>query len=402
MTLRLQHSLSFALRLAVATACCAGIWYSWALARGDFLFRQHTKASIRAAISVVPDDWKYYMRLAQFSGEDAQKLLTDALHLDRYNAEADIELGLQYEAAGNYPAAEHSLLNAYSVDHTYLPRWTLANYYLRRGNWPAFWKWARSAADMPSGDIGSLFALCWRVNPNPDAITAAIANNKPSFLRPYIGFLISKQRYAAAAAMAERLLRYGNANSDRPTLLAVINGLATAGDAGPAVSLWSRLIQQHWVVADTTRPNNADFARDPLPVVFDWRIPQYSGLYSLGGPTGLQIVFSGSEPGQCTLADQTVAVSPGHDTLQYTYQTTGIPPGSGLRWQILLPGSNVVLAQSPSLSSDAPQQSSLPFSVPGSASLVELRLVYQRAPGTSHISGTLNMQSTRIQAAAGS
>lgn len=397
MTSRLQHSLSMALRLAVASVCCAGIWYSFAIARADHLFRQHTKTSVQAAISVAPDDWKYYMRLAQFSGEDSQKLLIDALHLDRFNAEADIEVGLQYESDGNYAAAERYLLDAYAVDHTYLPRWTLANYYFRRQNLPAFWKWARSAADMPSGDIGALFELCWHVTPNADQINAAIANNKPTFLRPYIGFLLSKQQYAAAAAMAERLIRYGNAGSDRSTLLSAINGLAGAGDPRPAVSLWQQLIHQHWVVADTTLPNNADFARDPLPVVFDWRIPQYSGLYSLGGPSGLQTVFSGNEPEQCILATQTVAASAGNGTFQYTYQTAGIPPGSGLRWQIFLANSNKLLAQSPSLSSEAPVQSSLAFTVPASASLVELRLVYQRAPGTSRISGTLNVQSTRIK-----
>lgn len=398
MILRLRHSLTTALRLGVAAACCAGIWYSWAMARADYLFRHDTKTSIRAAISMVPDDWKYDMRLAQFRGENAQDLLTHALRLNRYNAEADIELGLQYEAEGNYAAAQQSLLNAYSVDHSYLPRWTLANYYFRRGNWPAFWKWTRSAANMPSNDIGALFALCWRVSPNPAQITAQIANNKPSFLRQYISFLMSKQQTTAAASIAARLVRYSNADADRTILLTVINRLTAAGDGGPALSLWRQLINRHWVVADSTLPNNAKFARKPLPVVFDWRIPQYSGLYSLTGPSGLETVFSGSEPEQCTLANQTVAISPGDYTLQYTYQTTGISPGSGLRWEILIAGSKVILAQSPSLSSDAQEQASFAFSVPGSAPLIDLRLVYQRAPGTSRISGALTMQSTHIEA----
>lgn len=387
-----------ALRLAVAAACCAGIWYSWALARADHLFRHDTKTSIRAAISLVPDDWKYYMRLAQFRGENSQALLTHALHLNHYNAEADIELGLQYEAAGNYAAAQRSLLNAYSVDHSYLPRWTLANYYFRRQNWPAFWKWARSAADMPSDDIGALFALCWRVSPDPAQIAAQIANNKPSFLRQYIGFLMSRQQTTATAPIASLLIQYGNTGTDRPVLLTVINKLIAAGDAGPAVSLWRLLIQRHWVVADNTMPNNAQFAREPLPVAFDWRIPQHSGLYSLTGPSGLETVFSGSEPGKCTLADQVVALPPGHYTLHYAYQTTGISSRSGLRWEIFIAGSKTALAKSPYLSSDALKQTSFAFSVPDSASLVDLRLVYQRAPGTSQISGTLTMQSTRIEA----
>lgn len=322
---------------------------------------------------------------------------TVALGLNRFNAEADIKLGLQYEAAGNYAAAQQSLLHACSVDHSYLPRWTLANYYLRREDWPDFWKWARSAAEMPSGDIGALFALCWRVTPDPAQITAQIANNKPSFLRPYIGFLMSKRQTTAAAFMASRLARHGSADSDQSTLLSVINCLAGDGDAGQAVSLWHLLIQRHWIVEDATLPNNAEFAREPLPVVFDWQIPQSSGLHSVVGSSGLETVFSGNEQGQCTIANQMVAVSPGDYSLRYTYQTTGIPPGSGLRWEILNADTKVVLGQSSSLSSEEGTQTSFNFSVPASAPLIDLRLAYQSSLGTSRISGTLTMQSTRIE-----
>jgi len=65
-------------------------------------------------------------------------LLTTSLRLNRYDAQADIGLGLQFEADGDFGRAEKKLLEAYEVDHTYLPRWSLANYYFRRDNIPAF------------------------------------------------------------------------------------------------------------------------------------------------------------------------------------------------------------------------------------------------------------------------
>src|SRR5579859_6105583 len=86
------------LRIFVAAACCLAIWNSLTLARADRLFKVDTEASIRAAIHLVPDAWEYYMRLAEFDEAHAPDLLSTSLRLNRYNAQADIELGLQYEA----------------------------------------------------------------------------------------------------------------------------------------------------------------------------------------------------------------------------------------------------------------------------------------------------------------
>ena len=398
----LRRSVTNALRVAGAAVCCLGIWCSWTLARADYLFHQDTEASIRSAISQTPDNWKYYMRLAQFDQDHARELLAAALRLDRYNAQADIEMGLQYEAEGDFVRAEHSMLAAYAVNHTYLPRWSLANYYFRRNNMPAFWSWARSAAAMPSDHIEPLLALCWRVSPDPEKITAEIANDQPKFLRQYLNFLLSMNQMNMAAAIAPRLVNGGNPRTDRPIMLSAINKLVAAGHAKSADSLWHLLIRRHWIVGDTTLPNNADFARKPLPVKFDWHLPECSGMYSWPGSSGLQTQFSGSEPESCTVSEQTVVLNRGKYAMEYSYQTSGILPNTGIHWQIVDAKSNAILARSSDLSSDAPKQAGFLFSVPQDASLIRLRLMYQRATGTNRVSGTLTIHSTRIQVHASS
>jgi tetratricopeptide (TPR) repeat protein len=180
MTSLLRRSFGLALRITIAGACCLGIWCSWALARADYLFHQDTEESLRSAIRLVPDGWLYYLRLAQFDRFHARELLDTALRLNRYDAQADIELGLQYEADGDFGRAEKQFLEAYDVDHTHIPRWSLANYYFRRESMPAFWAWARSAAAMPSDDIGPLFELCWHVSPDPEQITNASSMTNPN------------------------------------------------------------------------------------------------------------------------------------------------------------------------------------------------------------------------------
>jgi len=263
---------------------------------------------------------------------------------------------------------------------------------------PAFWAWARSAADMPADDIGSLFELCWRASPDPSKITAAILNEKPEMLRQYINFLLAKDRPDVVANVAPHLVRTSSPEVDLGLLFGVVNRLVAVNDGSAANSVWHLLIKQHWVIADLTVPNNADFQREPLPVSFDWSLPEYPGLHSWPGSSGLETEFTGSQPEDCTVAEQAVALTPGNYTMTYSYHTTDIPPATGLRWQIMDAKSNTVLTDSPDLSSDALKHAELAFSVPPGTSLLRLRLAYRRALGTPRISGLLVVLSTEIQA----
>jgi tetratricopeptide (TPR) repeat protein len=391
--------LAAAVRIAVAVVCCLGIWFSWKAERADSLFREDTIDSLRAAIELVPDGWQYYMRLAQLDRAHAHGLLETALNLNGYNAQAAIELALQDESEGNYGAAEKLLLGAFAVDHTYLPRWTLANFYFRRDNMPAFWIWARKAAEMPTEDMGPLFELCWHVTPDAGQIAKAVLNDDRGLVRQYLSFLGEKGQTDALATVAPRLVKVGNPEMDRAFLLGSVNWLVTANDAAGANGVWKSMVEQHWVAADPTVPNNGEFNREPLPVAFDWTLPEYPGLHSWPGSSGLETEFTGEEPEDCLIAEQYLTLAPGRYNLNYSYHTTGIAPGTGIRWQILDAKTGNTVAESEALSSDDQTRTNWMFVIPDGVSLQRLRLAYQRALGTPRISGTLLVISTRIQAA---
>jgi tetratricopeptide (TPR) repeat protein len=389
---------AIACRIIIAGICVFGIWCSWKLARAGYLFRLNTPESVRAAIRLEPDSWEYYMRLALIDDARAQQLLETAISLDPYNAQANIELGLRLEGAGDYRNAEKLLLDAFAIDRTYLPRWTLANFYLRRNNLPAFWAWARTAAEMPSDNMEPLFELCWRVSPEPSEIERRILNNNPDLIRQYLDFLLGKNQLPAAADVAHRLIQVGNPEKDNPQIFSVINGLIVTREGDAADSLWKLLINKHWVVADLGAPNNPNFVRDPLPVSFDWVFPSYSGLHSWPGPSGLETEFSGGQPEDCIIAEEAIFLAPGNYQLDYSYRTDGIPAKTGLRWQIIAADSETVLGQSPDLSSEDLNRAELAFSIPPEASLIYLRLQYRRPLGTPRISGTLVIPSVQIDA----
>jgi tetratricopeptide (TPR) repeat protein len=387
-----------AIRILIIGACGLGIWQSWALARAGFLFDQDTETSVRAAIREVPDAWPYYMRLAQFDQPNARPLLNKALELNRYNAQADIELALQAEAGEDYDQAEHLMLAAFDVDRTYLPRWSLANFYLRRDNLPAFWYWARSAVAVPSQDISPLFDLCWRVAPDSKTIATILPDGNTETLRQFIDFLLGRNEVHQAGLLAQRLVVVGDESVDRPRILGVIDRLVADNDTSTAIALWRTSIQRQWVAADLAEPNNPSFARQPVTVSFDWNIPDYAGLHSWPGSSGLETEFSGEEPEDATIAEQVLALPPGTYNVSYSYRTAGMAPDTGIRWQMFDAKSGQILAESKDLSSETSTRTGFQVSVLKDVPFVRLILNYNRALGTPRIAGTLVIEWVQIEA----
>jgi hypothetical protein len=393
----LRSSAAKALRIVTAGVCVFGIWYSLRLALADLQFHRDTEESIRAAIRLASDGWPYYMRLALYDRDHAERLLETSLALNPFDAQADVELGLQYEADGNIAAAERQMNQAFAIDNTYMPRWSLANFYFRQGNEKEFWKWARMAADMPADDVGALLELCWRASSDPATVSAELVNQNPGFLRQYANFLLAKGQPAAAADVVQQLFSLGDPKSDLPYMIEIVNRLVSANQPSAAFLLWHRLIQNRWIVADWTMPNNASFERTPLPISLDWSLHEYQGLHSWTGPSGLETEFAGNEPEDCVIAEQSVILGPGNYALAFSYQTSSISPSTGIRWQLLNPSTQKVVAETEDLSSEKPKKAELRFFVSKGAPLLQLQLRYRRRLGTVRVSGTLNMREVQIQ-----
>jgi len=385
-------------RVAVALTCALAIQWSCLRIRADRFFREDTPQSIRRAIELIPDDPQYYIRLSQLDDIHSVALLERALRHAPFQASAAIELGLRAESTGDYSRSEKLLLQAFEVDRTYVPRWTLANFYFRRKNLPAFWNWARRAAEMPADDIGALFELCWRVTPDGESIARVILTGDPSALRQYLVFLLAKNETRIAAGVARQLIERGGPRLDRTLLLSLVDRLIAQNERALAYALWRFLDDRRWIVADRSLPNNPNFARPPLPVAFDWRFPSVDGLHSSPGPSGLEVEFSGKQPERCLIAEQTVLLPAGQYTFVSRYRTVGISPETGLGWRLSGLHSGLALSKSLDLSSEKFTEQETRFSVEGGDVMVSLQLEYRRAIGTTRISGILVVTSTAIRA----
>ncbi len=92
-------------------------------------------------------------------------------------------------------------------------------------------------------------------------------------------------------------------------------------------------------------PNNPNFARPPLPTNFDWELSSYPGLHSWTGTSGLEIEFTGTQPENCSIAEQTLVLMPGRYTMNYSYRTVDIAPDTGIQWQVIDVKSGAVLSK---------------------------------------------------------
>jgi len=110
-------------------------------------------------------------------------------------------LGLDAEADGKLPEAETDLLRAASVDRLYVPAWTLANFYFRRGDSAKFWPWAKRAAALTYDDYRPLLRLADTLDTSPPRVASRLGGGAP-LLRAYLDLLIGAGRLDSAREIA--------------------------------------------------------------------------------------------------------------------------------------------------------------------------------------------------------
>jgi tetratricopeptide (TPR) repeat protein len=377
------------------------------MAIADYRFRQETLPGVQAAIRLEPAAG-YYAQLAAMLRESdpvaSAAALDRAVALNPWDSPSWIELGLRAEAAGDLAGAERNLLRAANVDRQYLPAWSLANYYFRRGDSRNFWLWARQAAAMAYGDQSALFALCWKIAGDGAQIEQKLDIRTPGLQANYLAYLTNHDRLEYLPGAAARLLAW-NRPADRPVLLAACDQLIAGGRASQAIQIWNQLARLREIPYSPLAPasgaslTDGDFTAPPMSQGFDWRLPNVGGVAaSLGERSaGLRISFSGRQPENCDVLDQILPVIAGANyELRFLYRTNAIAPDTGLAWRLMdLYGSNL-LVQGENLASDREREVRFSFRTPACAPLVRLTLTYRRALGTTRIEGFIVLRNLRL------
>ena len=402
--------------LALKSGCfvvfTAGIIWNTGMSISDRLAARNQPQDIRKAIRLMPLHPDYRIQLANelFISEPdaAQRALESAIRLDPFKASAWIKLGLLYEEKADLSGAEHALLNAAKVDKTYLPAWSLANFYFRHDRTHEFWQWARTAAAMEPGDAQPLFRLAWYVEPDVDAIESHLQLRRSYMRVQFLNFLMSQQETDAVGKASLHLLASDAGKNDTlPTLISACEWLLQYRRPDLALPLWNSLAEQHLVPyppissGKENRITNAAFSRQPSSNGFDWHIGNAPGVSAFfnTSPNALGFEFSGDEKEPVLLMYQVVPVTPGKAyKLTVDYSTSGISSGSGVAWVVSSFSSGAEIARTDSLSAEQGGEVSACFVAPEDVKFINLLLEYQRQPGTVLVEGKITLYKTSLMA----
>lgn len=183
------------------------------LAIAETAFRLNPGAALNSRF------WLRAGNLARYESSPDQ--LRVALSLNPRMSSAWIHLGLDAEAEGNLEEAETDLLQAARVDALYLPSWTLANFYFRRGDAHKFWPWAERAARLTFDDYRPLLRLADGFNASPPQVARRLGGGAP-LLRAYLDLLIGEGYFDSAREIAALLAAHQDpADRDRLAALAI-------------------------------------------------------------------------------------------------------------------------------------------------------------------------------------
>jgi hypothetical protein len=401
-------------RAVFLAALLVGIVWNLRLAMADLAARRNRPEETRLAMRWMPVNGAYAAQLADelYASDpvEAKSLLQKAVRLNRFDAASWIQLGLLCEAGNDVPQAEESLLQAARVDSTFLPSWSLANLYFRRGQTDNFWNWARKTAQMAPDDATPLFRLAWYASPNAAEIENRLQMKRPAVEVQFVNFLITQGDPLAVSQAASHLLAAGSGDNTE-VLLSACDWLLAQKRPDLALGLWNGLAGRISYPAPGDGPlvTNGSFGKPPTSHGFDWHLMPVDGVssYLNVDPNVLGFEFSGEEPDGFTLMTQTVPVQAGKAyALVVDYRSRGIAPGSGLSWVVSDERTGAVLARTASLGSEQKGeqgeeqggQANACFIAPDGAGFIRLSLDYQRQPGTVRVEGKLALREVRLSA----
>ena len=378
-------------------------YYSVIFGVAALFYRENSRHSVELAVRLAPVNASYLRRLAGWDVDHRVELLNRAVALNPFAAQGWLQLGFDAEfRRHDQAAAEKCYLEAAKVDHTYLPKSTLANYYFRRENEPAFLHWAAEALSITPFPADPIFTQMWLLDPNPVKLGGSVPN-RPGILLQYASFLMNARQFTAVPPVIKRMIdAAGRANPEGYGLSTVVgpimDHLLSESYPEAALQIWGFLHSAGWtplMAPSGSRPlTNGMFHHPIWNHGFDWTVLGNSGIFftQYPQPGEVRFDFSGEEPEHCLLLQQWVPILAGQKyQLQWNASTTGLGKPVGISWRLHLRGGEM---DSPDLMGASP--GNWEFETPEFEKCALLTLEYARPVGEVRANGALVLQSVSL------
>lgn len=275
---------------------------------------------------------------------NAESSLRRAIDLSPSNSTPRVALGLALERAGRFDDAEPIFLDAARLDAGFAVRWSIANFYLRAGDWDSVWTWLHAAILADPTQLPVAASLGWRANADPGDILDKAIPDQLATNRGYFAYLYD---IGQLDAMRQAWPRFSAtlASAEVPLATRFVDRLISAGLVEEAVLSWNLLSDKILIPhaplgQDTNRfLTNPFFATAPSGVGFDWHAGEYRGvswshLPSSAGRSAVEFRLSGAQESGITLLSQFMPAAPGQYSLEFEMATQGMPTRTGFGWII--------------------------------------------------------------------
>lgn len=355
------------------------------------------------------DTWLALADLRREAGGDTLADLQHAVECNPDDSHARILLALENEGQGNKSLARELFYEATQVDHGFVPAWSLANFYLRRGETDLFFTWMRKALSVAFFDIRTAFYLCWKVSNDKERILSVIPH-KEQLLLMYVNWLDATHR-TLAAYDASTLLSLSSEQRTSPNiLLSLCNSLIEEGDGWQAVAIWNRLSKKGLIAGGEVHPEsghaivNGGFSSYPIDNGLDWRFGSSNGISVSPSPPGIRVSLDGNQPETCELLSQYVVLEPGKSyVLAYKYETSFLGNSTSLQWHLRDAATNrELLTGLPPIKNNTLEEQQFTFTFSSHAPLARIMLVSQREYGEMRAEGSIKLMSVSLKFATSS
>jgi hypothetical protein len=390
-------------RIVLAVALLAASAEAIRIAIADFYFNQQTAEGFERAIGWAPGNAEYHRWLAiTVLASDpvrSEREFRSAIRLNRWYADARLRLAMLLESNGRFAESEQELVGASTVDNTFLPRWSLANFYFRRENMDGFWKWARASVLMSYGDRAQIFDLAAATGET--RLAERLDLKGKAVWASYLGWASAK---APAPEIKRAALEVAAAGDplQRDALRYSVTRLLDLNEVDTALEVWNAGVKAGLAPpgdAARGRITNPKFSATPDGLGFNWAGQKPNGgiMVPETSAGGLRIRFTGDQAEVCDLLFQRVAVRPGATyRLTVRYWTRGFNRASGLLW-LASAGPKELARMEDYLWDEGGGTAKLEFEAPRNSPWAMVVLRYQRPPGEVRGAGEASIESVRLE-----
>ena len=277
--------------------------------------------------------------------ERAQRELRDVLRIDPRDAEAMMKLGLLMESQGARVGAEELLKRAASVDRTFKPAWTLANFYFRNNQENEMWPEIRKVLEITTKpnllffDVAVVYDLCWKTGVDAKRILALVPE-RPAAMLSYFYYLVSQRHLDAAMEAYPKALPYADPSVqlNRDTFVSYCIQLAQGNRPKEAVEVWNQSVAKQLVKSMPIDPGKADSIANPSfslpfePAPFGWAGKTTDNVALTYTPGSVLLEFSGRQAEILQILEKTFPVLAEQSyVLTWDAEANGVMKPSDLR-----------------------------------------------------------------------